>query len=231
MDVVRKAYEAGQPGATDESISEEMGNQIIGQLRAKYLDLVNREADWSARYGANHVAVVNTRKQIQDIRHSIADELGRIEQTYKSELKIATQRQGELEKSFADAIAQTQVTNQAQVTLFTLEAAAKSYRSLYDSFLRQHTESVQQQTYPVSDARLISPASIAQTGPNTLKTLLMTIFAGGMLGIGIGALREILDRGFRTTDQVKAVLNTDCIALIPRIGNPAVSHAQAVVRA
>src|SRR5262249_15155098 len=31
-------------------------------------------------------------------------------------------------------------------------------------------------------------------------------------------LREVLDRGFRTSDQVKSVLNTDCVALIPRLG-------------
>src|SRR5262249_18367717 len=142
-----------------------------------------------------------------------------IEETFKSEYEIAKKRQDELEKAFADAIVKTQDTSQAQVTLFSLEAQAKSYRSLYDNFLRQHTESVQEQTYPVSDARLISSASVNQTGPNTLKTWIVTIFAGGMLGIGFGALREVLDRGFRTGDQVKSVLNTDCVALIPRLGS------------
>ena len=34
-----------------------------------------------------------------------------------------------------------------------------------------------------------------------------------MLGVGFGALRELLDRGFRTREQVKSVLNTECLAL------------------
>src|SRR5262249_38077433 len=159
----------------------------------------------------------NLRNQIRDIRRSIYDELGRIEETYKSEYEIAKKRQDELEKALTDAVARTQETNQAQVTLFSLEAAAKSYRSLYDSFLRQHTEAVQEQTYPVSDARLISAAGVAQTGPNMAKIWLITIFAGGFVGVGIGALRELLDRGFRTGDQIKAALNTDCLAMIPRL--------------
>jgi succinoglycan biosynthesis transport protein ExoP len=220
MEAVRKAYQTDLPGWTvDESVSEAMSNGIISQLRTKYLDLANRQADWSVRYGANHIAVVNLRNQIRDIRRSIYDELNRIEETYKSEYEIAKKRQGEVETALGDAVAKTQGTNEAQVTLFSLEAAAKSYRSLYDSFLRQHTEAVQEQTYPVSDARLISSASVTQTGPQTLKTWLITIFAGGMLGVGFGALREVLDRGFRTGDQVKSVLNTDCLALIPRLGN------------
>jgi polysaccharide biosynthesis transport protein len=223
MEAVRQSYQqeysTGQRGlAVDESFSEAMSNGIISPLRAKYLDLINREADWSARYGPNHVAVVNLRNQIRDIRRSIYDELGRIQETTRSELEIAKKRQNELEKAMTNAVSKTQDTNQAQVTLFSLEAAAKSFRSLYDSFLRQHTESVQEQTYPISDARLISSAAVTQTGPQQLKTWLATIFFGAMFGVGFGALRELLDRGFRTGEQVKSVLNTECLALIPRLG-------------
>ena len=39
---------------------------VIAQLRPRYLDLVNREADYSARYGANHQSVVNLRNQIRE---------------------------------------------------------------------------------------------------------------------------------------------------------------------
>jgi len=90
------------------------------------------------------------------MRRSIYDELGRIEETAKGELEIVQKGQRELETRLANAVSKTQDTNQARVTLFSLEAAAKSYRSLYDNFLQQHTEAVQRQTYPISDARLIS---------------------------------------------------------------------------
>jgi succinoglycan biosynthesis transport protein ExoP len=223
MDAVRQSYQQeyskDQPGLpAGENFTEAMSNSIISSLRSKYLDLTNRETDWAARYGAGHVSVQNIRNQIRDIRRSIADELGRIEETAKGELEIAQKGQRELEASLTNALSKTQDANQAQVTLFSLEAAAKSYRSLYDNFLQQHTEAVQRQTYPVSDARLISSASVVQTGPQTLKMWLTTFFLGGMLGVGFGALRELLDRGFRTREQVKSVLNTECLALIPRVG-------------
>lgn len=222
MDAVRQAYQReyspDQRGsAVDENFSEAMSNGIISPLRAKYLDLINREADWASRYGANHVAVVNLRNQIRDIRRSIYDELGRIEETTRGELDIAKKRQTELETSLTSAVTKAQDTNQAAVTLFSLEAAAKSYRSLYDNFLRQHTEAVQEQTYPISDARLISSASVMQTGPQKMKIWFYAIFGGAMFGVGFGALRELLDRGFRTGQQVKSVLNTECLALIPRL--------------
>jgi succinoglycan biosynthesis transport protein ExoP len=216
IQAVRQAYQQDQSAtAVDETVSEAMSNAIISKLRTQYLDLMNREADWSVRYGKNHVAVVNLRNQIRDIRKSIRDELGRIEETHKSEFEIGKKRQEELEQGLAALVSQSTETNQAQVALFSLESAAQSYRKLYDSFLQQHTESVQQQSFPISDARSISPASVRQTGPLTFRAWMITIFAGGMLGVGFGVLREIMDRGFRTREQIQSILGTECLALVP----------------
>jgi polysaccharide biosynthesis transport protein len=213
---VRQAYQQDQPAAAaDETVSEAMSNGIITQLRTKYLELVNREADWSVRYGKNHTAVVNLRNQIREIRKSIREELGRIEEVFKSEYEIAKKSEDTVQKGQAGLLSQSADTNHAQVTLFSLEAAAKSYRKIYDDFLKLHTEAVQQQSFPISDARSVSSASAIQTGPKTALTWVITVLAGSMLGVGFGALREILDRGFRTKEQVKTILETECLALVP----------------
>jgi len=220
IEAVRQSYQEDKPAsAADETTSEAMSSGIINKLRDRYLELVNREADWSVRFGKNHNAVVNLRNQILEIRRSIFDELGRIEQQYKSEYEIAKKRQEELEKGLTTLVSQSTETNQAQVALFSLEAAAQSYRKIYDSFLQRHTESVQQQTFPISDARAISLATVSKTSPQALRTWLMAIFAGGVLGVGLGALREMIDRRFRTREQVRSVLATECLALVPLIAD------------
>ena len=213
---IRQAYQKDQIAATaDETVSEALNNAIITRLRSQYLDLVNRESDWAVRYGKNHVAVVNLRNQIRDIRRSIHDELGRIEETIKSEYEIAGKAQEELEKTLATLISKSQSTNQAQVTLFSLEAAAQSYRKIYESFLQRHTEAVQQQSFPISEARQVSPASVVKTGPQAIKIWLVTILAGAMTGVGFGVFREIRDRGFRTREQIQSVLDLECLAMVP----------------
>jgi polysaccharide biosynthesis transport protein len=216
IEAVRRAYQEDKSAsAADETVSEAMNSSIITRLRNQYLDLVNREADWSTRYGKSHSAVVNLRNRIRDIRRSIADELGRIEETAKSEYAIAKKRQDELEQGLAGLVSQSTETNQAQVALFSLEAAAQSYRKIYDNFLQQHTVSIQQQTYPVTEARQTSAGSAIKTAPKPLQVCIVAIFAGGMLGVGLGAFREMRDRGFRTREQVRSVLATECLALVP----------------
>jgi polysaccharide biosynthesis transport protein len=217
IQAVRKAYQQDRPnpGEQDETVSEAMSSTIITALRTKYLDLVNREADWSTRFGKNHNAVVVLRNQIRDIRRSIGDELGRIEEQFKSEYALAKKHEEDLDKSLGKLVSQSTDTNQAQITLFSLDAAAKSYRKLYDNFLQRHTESVQQQTYPVTEARQISAASVKQTAPKTALVAVGTIVAGAMIGVGFAAFREIMDRKFRTREQVQSVLATECLALVP----------------
>ena len=140
-------------------------------------------------------------------------------ETYRSELEIAKKRQDEAEKRLGALVSQSTKTNQAQVTLFSLEAAAQSYRKLYDSFLRQHTEAVQQQSLPVSDAQEVSPASIIKADSRSSRFVVfgMIIFAGGILGVGFGVLQDLMDRGFRTREHVQFALETECVALVPRL--------------
>jgi succinoglycan biosynthesis transport protein ExoP len=215
IQAVRRAYQQDQPASdADETVAEAMTNPIITTLRTKYLDLQRREADWSVRYG-NTTYVVNLRRQIQDIRKSIRDELGRIAETFKSEFDIAAKRQNELEKEVASIVSKATNTNQAAVALFSLTAAAESYRKLYDNFLQQHTVSIQQQTFPVTEARQTSAASVLKTSPKPVLVWTVTILAGGILAVGLGVLREIWDRGFRTRDQIRSVLETECLALVP----------------
>lgn len=199
------------------TVSDTLNNPIIVKLRSQYLELANREADWSRRFGKDHLAVTNLARQISEIRGSIADELRRIAETYKSEYEIAKQRQTNLEKAVAEAVSRFQDANQAQIELRQLESSAETYRGLHKSALQRNTELVQQQSFPGTEARLITRASTpaAKSAPKTSIILLASTAGGMLLGLGVGILRVSLDRVFRTPGQVETVLQTNCLALAP----------------
>ncbi len=213
IEVVLRTNEFNAKG--NETVTDTLNNPIITGLRTRYLELLNREADWAVKFGKDHSAVTTLRKQMQDIRNSITDELRRIAETYKSESAIAKVRQESLEKQLAAGVIRLQDTNQAEVVLRGLESAAQSYRKIYDDFLQRHTESVQTQSLPATEARLISPASVYKTHPQTSSVWMMAILAGAMFGVGFAALREFFDHVFRTSGQLQSVLQTECLAMVP----------------
>jgi polysaccharide biosynthesis transport protein len=217
---IQSIIRADASGATfDATVSDALSNPIITKYRQQYLDLVNREADWSRRYGRNHLAVVNLRNQIREIRDSIFAEVRRLAETYKSDNEIAKQRQESLEKDLAQAVSQSQESNRAQITLRELESSAQSFRTLHDNFFQRHTESIQQESFPITEARIISRATrpLSKSGPKTRLILALACFGGIALGAAAGFIREVMDRVFRTTGQVETALNAPCVALVPLV--------------
>src|SRR5258705_6327030 len=202
----------------DATVTDSLNNSVVSKLREKYLDDANKEADWSARFGPNHMAATNLRNQMKGILASIREELVRLGETYKSDLEIAKHNQEAAEKELAGAVAQSQEANQVKVTLRQLESSAKTYRTQYDSLLQKYTETQQQQSFPITEARMITAAESGfKSSPVTRRVVSFAIFGGLLLGAGIGWLREFWYRVFRTNKQVEAILGKDSIALLPRL--------------
>jgi capsular exopolysaccharide synthesis family protein len=218
VDRVQAILTSNSPDATvDATVADTLKDDVINKLRDQYLELARRAADWSAKYGADHLAVVNVRNQMGEIQGSIRAELQRIAETYKSDLEEATQREESVKKQLNQAVAQSQVTNEAQVSLRELQTNAESYQSLYNNFLQRYMESVQQQSFPITEARVISAASapLGPSGPRTFRVLALATVAGLMFGAMAGAWREFADRVFRTRNQIEELLQVECIALVP----------------
>ena len=95
-------------------------------------------------------------------------------------------------------------------------------------------ESIQQQSFPVSEARIIAQASgpLTKSNPQPIQVLAGSTTAGILLGLLIGFVSEIWRHVFRTRREVAQRLQTNCIAIVPKlrslIAKPERSTARAV---
>ena len=201
----------------DASVAEALKSEIIIKLRGQYLEMAAREAIWSKKYGGDHLAAVNLRTQMEELRRSINDEMRKIAESTKSDYEIASAREASIKKSLDSTVADSRVTNQAQVQLTELESNASTAKAMYENFLQRYMEAIQEQSFPISEARLISPAAppATRSHPKTLFVLAVTAAGGVMLAFGAAALREASDRVFRTGAQVEKALGVTCIAMLP----------------
>ena len=156
---------------------------------------------------------------MREMQNSIRNELQRIAETYKSDLEIAKQHEDSVQKQLNQAVAQSQVTNQAQVALRELESNAQTYRALYDNFLQRYMESVQQQSFPITEARVISAATRPLSKSNPKGYSHTGVGDNGRLGVRLrcGGVARFCRSGFSHRHQVEAILQTDCIALVPAV--------------
>ena len=214
----------------DAGVADSLRSDVIVRLRNQYLDIAARERIFSARYGATHLAVVNLRTQMAELRRSIADELGRIAESYKSDYEIAKVRVQTLENGLNAQITDAQVTNRERVGLRELESTAQVYHTIHDNFLQRYMEAIQQQSFPISESRVLSAAAppAGKSSPRLFLSLALALAFGMAASAGIALFREALDRAFRTTRQVEQILNANCLAVLPKLGEPASAQQLAV---
>src|SRR5262249_43746032 len=125
-----------------------------------------------------------------------------------------------LEKRLDDAISRSRPLNQDQyqLSLFELESNAKNLRTMSDDFRQRYADSLQQQSFPISDASITARAALPleKSGPKML--ILLMASAGGLgFGLAVGFLRELMKGFFYTREQVESVLQTPCIAVVPSL--------------
>ncbi len=209
--------EITKQGLQDGSVADALKNEVIIKLRSQYLDLQSREALWAQKYGATHLATVNLRNQMQEVQRSITDEIGKIAQGYRSDYDIATARERALRESFAGTVSEANLGSSAQTQLKELESTSQSYRIIYDKFLQRYTEAIQQESFPITEARLISPAAApsSRSSPKAPMVLGGALFFGLIAGFGFACLRDFTDRVFRSSTQIEDRLGLNCLTILP----------------
>jgi succinoglycan biosynthesis transport protein ExoP len=90
---------------------------------------------------------------------------------------------------------------------------------MHEDLLRRYTQAVQEQTFPIADARVVTSATppLKKSHPRSLVTLGAGSVLGLCLGFAFAFARETMDRGLRTAAQVRAGTGLDCVAQLPRI--------------
>jgi succinoglycan biosynthesis transport protein ExoP len=201
----------------DPVVTDALSNPVITKLRQQFLDDQNKESEWSVRYGPDHQAARNLRAEMAALQRSIWDEISRIAESYKSELQIAKSQEEAIDKRMGEVFQNSAETRQSQVRLRELDTAANTYRGLYETFLSRFTQTVQQQSFPSTQARVVTVASppTSKSSPKTTLTLALAALCGLGLGVMSALAREQLNRQIHTRAELERLLGVSCLAVFP----------------
>src|SRR3984893_4171330 len=198
-------------------VTDALSNPVITKLRQQFLDDQSKESEWSSRYGSDHQAARNLRAEMAALQRAIWDEISRIAESYKSELQITKSQEEAIDKRMTEVFQKSASTRQSQVRLRELETAANSYRGIYETFLSRFTQSVQQQSFPSTEARVVTLAS--PPGAPSSPKIGLTVALAAICGLGLGLVsafaREQLNRQIHTRAQLEKLLGTSCLAVLP----------------
>ena len=123
---------------------------------------------------------------MDQLRLNIEDEMRKIAGSDKSDYEIAKTREDSLRASMDSIVSKSEKTNQAQGELKALESRAETYRAIYESFLQRSMEAAQQESFPLTEARVITRATppLSRSKPNLWLVLGGSVLAGITRDVG-----------------------------------------------
>lgn len=191
----------------------------LQRLRESLTAARERERELLAGLDPGHALVVRARAEQDDIRALILEELSDIAERLRAQV-------GTMERELADSGERIEGLQRresemeaASIRLRELEREAESKRRLYETILEELNATAEKTTFASTTARVIAAAvpPDRKSAPNRKLILVLSIFAGGVLGGGIAFLREALNDTFLLANDVTDELGLPLIGLTPRI--------------
>ncbi|MBB2971350.1 Wzz/FepE/Etk N-terminal domain-containing protein [Mesorhizobium sp. RMAD-H1] len=200
-------------------LSDQLNASVISPLRTRYLTISKRLQEITSRYGEDHPQAVSLRTEQQEVGRQIFQELKQATASLRNQYEVAKSRETSLRESLQKVTGETSTANQSLVHLRELEQKSQALSDLYQTYLKRYQEAVQQQSFPIAKARIISVAS-KPTDPSSPKKkmiLAASLLLGLFAGAGIGAWREFRERFFRVGEEVRNVLGVKFLGYLPAI--------------
>jgi len=206
-------------GANGADIGQSLASPVIQGLRQQRATISGRVADLSSHYGERYPDLVQARSQLRDIDLQIQTEVLRELSSLDAQARVSSQGLSSLQSSLGGANAALAKNTQAMTALDDLTRRATTSQSLYETYLDRYKAVVAQAGTEVSNARVLSEASVptVPTSPNVFLNLLL----GLILGIGLGATAaiatELFYTGFTTGAEIEQRLGLPYLGGIPAL--------------
>lgn len=201
------------------AVSSTATQSITANIRARYLDTLRDYNRLVTSLGEDHEQTVIRRDELDQLQGLLFEEIKRSAAVARNDVKVAREQVANLEAAQVDAEQKLGADNETLVELRELERNAETVRNLYTSFLQRYQQSLQEQGFPVSEARVLNAARVPEdpSAPSMKKWAAMAGFLGLFLAIGWVAIREVLDTKLRTEAQIRNVLGLEYFGGLERL--------------
>jgi len=192
---------------------------LVQRLRGQEAELSVKEASLALNQSDESPTLKAVRAERAEVRARIQQEAGKIAGTIEAETIAARAREAALRDSLAAAQSQVAVQNKAEIRLRELESEAEAARVVYTDYLNRSERITNERDIQQPDAELISLANIpfAPAPPTKRQFMILAFMAAGLAGVLAALLRERMEPGFRTSEQVEGETGLLALGMVPRV--------------
>ncbi len=198
-------------------LPEAQGSTVVQALRIQENALLQRAAELSHRFGENFPKLAELRSQISDVRSRLRQEVERVADNLREEVRTTQTREEYLKGTLANMRQEVGVGMQGEIELRALQHEADADRALYDRLLARSKETNVESGLQQPDAQMISRAESPElpSFPNPALILPIFFLTSVIVALLLVFAMEHLDHGFSSLEQVEATLGITALGVVP----------------
>ncbi|HEX2605660.1 MAG TPA: chain length determinant protein EpsF [Oxalicibacterium sp.] len=195
-----------------------MNNGLIQSLKGNLLAAEAKFAEVSSRLSPNHPQYQSAKAEVDKQRANLNAQIAQASASISSNARVQQQREAEIKAALAAQRTKVMDLNLARDELILLQNEVSAAQRAYEAATNRYTQTNLEARSTQSDIAVLTPAvaPLKPSGPKVLLISLISIFLGGMLGLGLGLIAEIIDRRVRSTKDLIDVLNVPVLGVMNR---------------
>ncbi|MBK9347411.1 MAG: chain length determinant protein EpsF [Burkholderiales bacterium] len=203
-----------------DTVAEVMQNPLVNNLKAEVARLEAKLTESSVNLGKNHPQTQRTEAELATLRTQLEAEIRKVTSSIETSYQVGKQREVQLKGALANQKARVLMLNKQRDELNVLrrdiETAQRAYEVVAQRASQTNVESQATQT----NIAMLNPASppADPSKPRVFLNILVSIFLGTMLGVGLALALELLNRRVRSADDLTEALGIPLLGSIAHVG-------------
>lgn len=197
-----------------ETLPEVMQSGVIQQLRSDVARTEGKLKDLAGRLGRNHPQYQGAEAELATLNRKLAEEITRVSVSINTAGRISKGKEAEIRANIEIVKKRIMALKKGHGEASLLQQEVANAQRAYDAVSQRASQSNLESQTQQTNASVLSPAvePLKPSSPKVFLNLVLSIFLGGLLGIGAALLMELTDRRIRSRDDVKQALGLPILA-------------------
>ena len=211
-----------------ETLAEVMQNPLINSLKSDIARLDAKLQESSVNLGKNHPQTQRTQSELASLRNRLASETRQIHNSISTSYEVGKRKEQELleaiERHKKYVLELNRQRDQISVLQRDVEAAQRNFEAVSQRSAQTKLESLAVQT----NVAVLNPASIPieHSRPRILLNVLISIFLGTLLAVGVAVVLELMNRRVRSVEDLNQIMDLPVLATISIAGTRSPSRTR-----
>ncbi len=197
-----------------------IGNDIqVKQTQVQWVGLENELAGLLKRYKEKHPNVITARSKVAAAKESVQTAARQVADSLRSQARIAKRNEEGQLGAYKDWEDRQMRWNEAKMKYDVLNRKAQSNKLLYDQILVKMKELEIAGSDTANNIRVVDPAIVPlkHIKPRVVLTLLLGLFCGVGMAVGLAFFVNYLDDSIKSQDDVETYLRLPFLGYVPNI--------------